>query len=214
MLMVHSAMAAMTGAGLSGGPARGHQLITGNANFEVPAGFSTICAAVMSPGGNSYQDEFGNYFSGQGGSLRWVNDLAVTEGEILNTQFSQPGFNQRPAGAFRRGSTELVRAGNSPIGTGFDGGQFGGGPGEAWDGGGAAGWTANGPTSQPTTSAFLGGRGTSPYGPTYPPIPATGYNGANYGGGGHSYGGVGGLGFVFIIWGEGRSFPDNIGEVS
>jgi hypothetical protein len=105
------------------------------------------------------------------------------------------------------GDSSSASAGDAPFGGG-------GGGGGHFAAGGGVGLKGQGPSGRGGTNFVNGTPGSNG-------IPNTANNGVNaaivrdgghYGGGG-SYGGLGGKGAVRIIWGGGRSYPTNAGDV-
>lgn len=185
-------------------------------NWVVPAGVHSICAVGIGRGGNASRSDDGQSSGGGGGgALMYANDIPVTPGEILVIQ----------QGSIRRGSTVLIEAfnGRSQSGAGPNGSLnaaggapnpaaqaiawvgYNGGAGRRWSGttrgggGGAAGYTGNGPSG---SSGATRGRDMSLNGPTS--------NLNMCGGGAGAPSSITGTnGGVRIIWGLGRSYPNN-----
>lgn len=185
-------------------------------NWVVPAGVYSICAVGIGRGGNArLSDDGQSSGGGGGGALMYANDIPVTPGEILVLQH----------GTIRRGATVLIGAfnGYSQSGSGSGGSLnaaggipnpaaqaiawvgYNGGAGRRWSGatrgagGGAAGYTGNGPSG---SSGATRGRNMSLNGPTS--------NLNMCGGGAGAPNSINGTdGGVRIIWGLGRSYPNN-----
>lgn len=218
MLMVHSAMAAMTGAGLSGSPV-GQQLFTESGTFVVPAGVTSICAVAISPGG-----QMNSGTTGFGGALRYVNDIAVDEGEPLSAQVFMAAS---PYSRLLRNTAVLVSAigQNGGVGAGFNGGSGVGGASYPRAGAGAAGFISAGQNA--TTGTPTGGGGGTDPRQANAPGALKGTSPLGYGQGGDFGGGAGrwnnggiasngqqGRGCLYIVWGPDRAFPgNNIGEL-
>lgn len=214
----------------------GDILVVGSGqNVTIPSGVTSICIVAIGYGGSGSTDGVSYIQGGQGGGLSWVNNIAVTPGEVLQVQFGGGVATSR----LMRGTEVLCSAvfGN---GGGLIVGnhQYGGGGGyralndfgngEYYadgdvDGGGAGGYTGPGAGGNLSTSASgRGGGGILPFGGTVgapsPGFPVTSA-GANYGGGGSAYfnpagqaPSPGGLGCVRLLWGSGRAFQNtNVG---
>lgn len=224
MLMVHSAMAAMTGAGF-GGPVVGQRLFTASGEFVVPAGVTSINAVCIGPGGLAITGGFFTAESGAGGGLSFRNSIPVSEGEVLSVQVTQPLsrilrdtavllsangagiYGHANFGAADTGSGQWTGYAGSPGAAARDYGDPEALAGSWLGGGGAAKYIGNG--------SYNSG-GSSPYGSAS----LTGLSGEGQAIGpfdldGNSSGvGSGSLGAVRIIWGEGRAFPNtNTGDI-
>ena len=185
-------------------------------NWVVPAGVHSICAVTIGQGGNArLSDDNASSGGGGGGALQYANNIPVTPGETLIIQGYQ----------IRRGATVLLGAGKgtSQNGSGSNGSLnaaggapnsaaqaiawvgYNGGAGRRWSGttqgggGGAAGYTGNGPSG---TNSATRGRNMSLNGPT------SNLNMCG-GGAGAPNSMTGTDGGVRIIWGLGRSYPNN-----
>jgi hypothetical protein len=185
----------------------------GTYSWTVPAGVTSVSAVLVGGGSGSYNSVSGR--GGDGGALRYINDLAVTPGETITVVVGTAGTNATSAGtqsggfsSLSRGATELVRAAQggyitnltptgtlvagstSGAGTGFIGGGTGGNGASStggFGGGGAGGYSGNGGSGGAIT-------------------PGTATGGAGGGGGGSSSAsGTGGAGGGVGIFGEGTS---------
>lgn len=141
--------------------------------WTVPNGVTSVSVlCIGGGGGGAGENGFGDSGpgGGGGGALRYVNDIAVTPGEVLNIQVgaggaggTSAGTNGSPGGtsSFSRGATTLCSAagggggiaggsggagGSTGVGTGGNGGAGGDGGGNTAGGagGGAAGYSGNG----------------------------------------------------------------------
>ena len=147
-------------------------------DWTVPAGVTSICAVAVGAGETgelSTSDADG----GNGGDLRYVNDIAVTPGETLNlgagigflgNSANMDSGHSGSGGAswIKRGSTSLVYAqgGNGTgtnVGTGVAGDNGNNAPtsGKGGNGGGAGGYDAGDDAKTGTWGG--GGRGTTGY---------------------------------------------------
>lgn len=211
----------------------------GTQNWTVPAGVTSISVVMCGgggAGGGGSPNQGGFYGGGGGGGgFLYKNNVTVTPGATLSITVGAGGTcpdytSNGNAGGTSQISTLSLSAsggggggnGNSSPGSGASGGSgsgtgatsFSGGTGAnagTWNGsgGGAGGYSANGANG---TDGGANGAAISPYGPSGS---SPNYCNGNWGGGGPSIsspGGSGSQGFVRIIWGAGRSFPNtNVG---
>ena len=224
MLMIHSAMAAMTGAGVSSEPV-GQALFTtnGTTSWVVPEGVKSVCLVAISKGGGSGNDGE-RWWSGAGGGLAYRNDVPVTPGEVLTVLIQSTVTGEV---RINRGTTKLCAAANANRDTLPGQGTVGavlrkGGPGwfdwqpSGLPGGGAAGYSSDG-QSAIGIQGSNGGGGTSPNGggPGAAANVAPTVSGLPYGGGSGTLNGnsaPGAVGCVRVIWGPGRAFPNTLTE--
>lgn len=198
----------------------------GSFSFVVPDGIREICGVTIAPGSaEDLGENHGNY----GGGLSWKNAVPVTPGETLTIDV---GSGSGPAGqgssSIRRGGTTLISSvanGGGAPGVNAGGGNGGGG-GAGSGGGGAGGYVGNGgngaagPSGDPPALNSGGGVGgglsndgggvglegrTADFAP--------GSRGVTKCGGGRGEGTEAGAGGVRIMWGIGRSYPDNAVDV-
>ena len=192
--------------------------------FVVPENVYDLSGVVVAPG-----------TSGNGGGLHWRNSISVVPGEVLTIIVH---FSDALAGSFntdaavKRGETYLLRAsGAAPFYSTLGGyGGYGGagarnnpdrGAGGAggYLGAGGRGATPGNDDTPPEPNSG-GGIGTTPYrdgggvglqGRTADYAP--GSRGTPKCGGGVGEGQSGGNGGVRLMWGVGRSYPDNAVDV-
>lgn len=196
----------------------------GSRSWVVPTDVDLISGVVVGGGGDD---------SGAGGANHWRNDIPVTPGETLTIQI---GTNNRLSGNpiesfVKRGSTYLLRATHTTYsgtlgGGGGDGGS-GSPPGSSLGSrgaGGAGGYTGRGgnggndTANPPATNSGGGASGSTGDGAGVglqgrTPDFAPGSLGSPKCGGGCGEGQEGGVGGVRLMWGEGRSYPDNAADV-
>lgn len=217
--------------GRVGGLSGGQQLFTSSGTFVVPAGVTSICVLAIGQGGPYfYDDGSGNSGSGGGGALSYANDIPVTPGEnlpvtvtatIIAPYTEGQSALSRASSLVGAGAGRIPAAGN-PYGSvsgrvGFNGGQgaydFTGSA--TMEGAGAGGFTSAGQASNGNRTR-RGGGGTPRDGSVLTGALAgasPNLNGLAYGGGA-AWGGSPGPGFVLVMWGEGRAFPNtNTGDV-
>ena len=209
-------------------PAVGQVLFTAtNFSWTVPEGVTEISVVCIGAG----QRPPDTLNTGKGGSLRYVNKISVTPGEVLSGNIALTSAGSR----LRRGSDVLCGASwggasASQVGAGSNGGNGRAkATGQSAAGGGAGGFLLAGGAA-PSGDNSRGGGGVDPYGRvltqalggTAPGgIGFDAHGGGNYGGGGGLYynpesgstlRGGGGDGCVRVIWGEGRAFPNTLTE--
>ena len=179
----------------------GEVLFTGvsQQNWVCPPGVTRVSLVCIGPGGASYQQSLAQVaIGGGGGGLCYKNDVTVVPGTT---------YVIRSAGAYSSAFGLTAKAGgaagpysgssnNGGTASGGDANYTGGGgqvKSPPASGGGAARYNSNGATG--------GGAGTG----------VDGNNNGNYGAGGGCGPGTPGAqpGAVRIIWGDGRSFPNN-----
>ena len=179
----------------------------GNFTWVVPAGVNSVSFVMVGAG------QTGGASGGDSGGLRYRNSIPVTPGATYNIKVgSGQGANDAAT------DTRVTAAFGTWVGIKAEGSTFTdkvkGGYGSVetvnfHNNGGNAGTYTNGtnPTTRNTNAGtFIGGMGTSLYGPGNT-APNASVGGTPGGGGG--YMAKGGNGAVRIIWGDGRSFPDN-----
>lgn len=166
---------------------QGQQAFTsaGTYSWVVPSGVTSVSAVCVGGGGGSAIWSIGA--RGDGGWLRYVNNISVTPGETLTVVVGAGGDGGYYSGGspsssrFSRAGNDLVRSGSptvAALGTGGNGGTgFSGG-------GGAGGYSGNGGTS-----------------------PASGSGNGQTGAGGG--GGSGGMNYSVYPWDPG--YPDQYG---
>lgn len=151
---------------------------TGDTNWVVPNGVTSICAVVVSGGGAGRCDGSGIDSGGAGGGLSYKNNIAVTPGETLVVRVGAgglgSGFNQDgQAGGdsyIKRGATFLLGATGGGGGVKYDSGnvsynttagysssQFIGGNNPYYDN--ASGGGNGGTSGRLTSNSFAGGGG-------------------------------------------------------
>lgn len=158
-------------------------------SWVVPAGVSEVCVVMLSAGA------IGSGSSGAGGTLRWINALAVTPAESLDYQVGQlaEATSTDRISFLKRSGAELLQAGTSLANSTATGASVGGslgGDGAVGEGGQLAGGGGAGGYSG------RGGRGargiTFPFGVAQ--APQAGSGGGHGGNLGQHGGGVGILG--------------------
>jgi hypothetical protein len=187
-----------------------------------------IAAVAIGPGGNTGNSGSAQLNGGGGGALSYDNAIVVTPGETLSITVGSVGGDS----SIKRGATTLLLAkgassqtgGQASSGVGavkYSGGdgasgkstpptKYGmGGSAGRYDGDGADG------SGNDSLSSVYGGDGANLVG-GYNVNTAQAANGTAYGGGcrgGTSGSPVGAQGAVRIMWGTGRSYPSNAGDV-
>lgn len=174
---------------------------------------TSICAVVIGPGG-AYRlsDDGQSSGGGGGGGLMYANNIPVTPGETLRVSSTRLFRGSTVLIGVSAGSTQngsgsagtLNAAGGTPFSGSTAAGRVGysGGAGRRWNGavrgggGGAAGYGSNGAGAGQGSNS---GASTSLLGPN---------RGQPIAGGGSGTG-AGALGGIRIIWGDGRSYPNN-----
>lgn len=198
--------------------------------WTVPDGVTSIAVVFIGQGGNGVYGPPSSSYSGSGGSLAYYNTLTVTPGETLTIDIDVElgrGTRMSRGGSVLAGV--LAPTGRN-AGTGTQGSEsatafFRGGNGYGFlpnsssaAGAGAGGYTSAG-ANAPSSNSTLGGGGTPATGGGSGASAgaSAGRHGLNYGGGGAFLAGgsigLGGLGAVRIMWGPGRSYPSNAGDV-
>lgn len=189
-------------------PVIGEALLTAaTGTWTAPAGVTSVCAVLVGKGGNGSQYPAFGRGSGGGGALTYGNDIQVTPGDTyqfsIDTNATQIFGMRAPAGV--PGTTSTVGSGGEADMSGPAIASFRGGSGRnpatvnaTVQGGGAGKYDGVGD--------WASGIGSQLYG--------IGVNsGSQYGAGGASvYSGsapIGQPGAIRIIWGLGRSFPNN-----
>lgn len=179
----------------------GEDLLTASSGSWVcPADVTSIAVVLIGRGGNGIQ--FGGTASGGGGgALAYKNSIAVTPGQSYSYSITTSSTTMFgiTAGAGQIGGSNRAATGGTATGgdANFSGGNStarSGGSSKA--GGSAASYTADG--------ASNGGVGVG--------LTGTGSSGTYGRGGTTVFSGSptnGGPGAIRIIWGEGRSYPDN-----
>ena len=193
----------------------------GTYQWTCPEGVTKVCCALVSPGQSAQWSYSGNIqYGGAGGGLRYRNDIPVVPGQVYTIVVgagAQTAKNDNDAPCTAFGIS--VAAGNR--GTALSGDVFGGYGGEGGNGssssfntggsyGGNSATFTNGTTSPGQRSSMGGGQGINIL--TGARVASIGTAAGVYGGGGGNVNGSGsgGKGAVYIIWGPGRSFPNNI----
>jgi hypothetical protein len=184
-------------------------------SWTVPDGVTMIAAVAIGAGTRVTAAD--NQGSG-GGALSYDNAITVTPGETLTIIVGGP-YAIGADSSVARGATILLRAkgasgqtggqASSGIGAvkhsggdGLSGTKGDGGAAGRYDGDGAAGAGAAG----------YGGEGTNLVG-GYNPNTGHSINGMSYGGGTATRIANPGWGAVRVMWGTGRSYPSNAGDV-
>lgn len=155
----------------------------GTYQWTVPEGCHAISVVAVAAGGPADSSNYGR--GGEGGNLRWRNDIEVTPGDVLTIvtgSAGNPNAVLRESYVHSKGSYLISTS--WPLGLQGSGGGNGGAGGINSDsgggGGGAGGYTGNG---------GLGGAGARDnVSPGQPAIGSAGGNGAGGGGGGGSAG--------------------------
>lgn len=133
-------------------------------NWRVPDGVTSICAVLVGHGGGN-GSVVNNRIAGRGGALRWINNIPVVPGEVINLYIPINNTAVNNATLSKAGSLIIqAQSGLSNIGsTVMDGVTIGGGDGGnvvlsgVCGGGGAGGYTGNGGNG--TANAGLPGEG-------------------------------------------------------
>lgn len=209
-----------------------------NVEWTVPEGVYFIhVVCIGGGGGGSMSNSGGGGGGGGGGGLTYKNFIPVTPGEVLTLRAGTGGAGATTTAGgtggnpstIRRGAAVLVQAlgGAGGVGpTSYSGGVGGQGGVAAGGDGGATGRTGSGGTasergygggtgkydgtSQPVGASMNFGWGTDVFGSN------TGVATGQYGGGGAggrsgSFASVTGRnGRVRVIWGAGKSYPNNV----
>lgn len=203
---------------------KGEQMFdtAGTYQWVAPEDVTSVCCVLVSPGqSGSWHFTLQRTFGGDGGGLRYRNAIPVVPGTAYTIVVTAPAQtavdnNELPCTAF--GMSVMAGPRGTPIGGEVFGGYGGLGvdaPSSTWNGngsyGGHSGRFTNG-TVAPGSSSAGGGNGIQ-----IPSGAITGgtvspSKGGEYGGGGGNISGSGpaGKGCVFIMWGEGRRFPDRV----
>ncbi len=215
---------------------RGHvNFVTeGSHQWAVPPGVTSVSVVCVAKGEGGSMSNIAitncsggfntNRSGGGGGALRYVNDIAVTPGQVISIQVgSTSSFGSSVSAVGRTGGT----------GTGGNGGEGGdkapsdAGYGGAAGGGGAGGFTGNGgdggDIGQDNATSGTGGGGNGGQSVAEPSAcrpsgtPSLASNGGSivipgvtgaFGGGGRG-GVVGAGGVVRVLWpGDDRQYPD------
>ncbi len=207
-------------------PPAGNQEYTspGTYTWTVPAEITSVCVVCIGGGGDSGTANSGQ--AGGGGALAYKNGISVTPGQqaqVVVGQGGQHSGNQGQNGnasQFTYGGTGYANAQG-----GFGGYGEGSGTGGSGGAGGAAGGNRTGGGDGGTGGQDTGNNGGPGGGGAGGYSGSGGGNGSNgqhlHGGSGGGYGGghggsqsegtagSPGNGAVRIIWGGGRSFPNN-----
>lgn len=183
--------------------------LTTSGTWTVPEGVTSICVACVGAGGNGIvRTAFGGWWvGGSGGGLTYKNNIAVTPGQVISytvatgagTSTTFQSLNAASgSNGFEPGSSGAVNYGGVSSGgdVNYTGGSSNGISGGSSVGGAAATVFGNGATGTGTGTNF--GSGIVPYGGggTSVHSPATATNGQP--------------GAIRIIWGTGKSFPNNV----
>jgi hypothetical protein len=199
---------------MSSGPQPGQQAYTapGTYYLEILAGVTLIAGVAIGGGANQHITS-PNTYGGGAGALSYSNSISVTPGETLTIVVGSAGTNGGDSWIERADGTVLLLAKG---GHGSTGGSSGSGTGDVKYSGGSAGANAGGGSAGNYTgnganggSKYSGGGGANLVG-GYNPADGTS-NAQLYGGGGGSNGAK--QGAVRIMWGTGRSYPNNAGDV-
>lgn len=204
---------------------KGEQMFDTAGTFQwvCPEDVTEVCCVLVAPGqSGQWHFTLQRSFGGDGGGLRYRNAIPVVPGTsypIVVTSPAQTAVddNELPCTAFGIS----VQAG--PRGTPIGGNIFGGVGGlgidassSTWNGtgsrGGHSGRFTNGTAAPGARSSAGGGDGITIPGGAITPGSASPSQGGIYGGGGGnvSGSGPGGKGCIYIMWGEGRRFPDKV----
>lgn len=193
----------------------------GTYQWTCPEGVTKVSCVLVSPGQNALWSFTGSIqYAGAGGGLRYRNDIPVVPGQVYTIVVgagaqTAKNDNDAPCTAFG------ISVSSGSRGTAIAGNVFGGYGGEGANGssgsfntggsrGGNSATYTNGTTSPGNRPTLGGGTGINIL--TGSVVASVGTAGGIYGGGGGnvSGSGPGGKGAVYIIWGPGRSFPNNI----
>ena len=176
----------------------------GTYQWTCPEGVTSVCSVVIGAGTYSAFSG-GAYMGGNGGALRYMNDIPVIPGNVYtivvgNTSGSSDTLTHRSS-AFNiyAGSLSDATARTTTIKGGDGNGGYNG---SGASGGGGAGTYQGG--MAPSNQVY-GGGGCTLYG-TVTAI-GTQFAAMQFGGGGGYRGMAGATGGVRIIWGSGRAFP-------
>lgn len=187
----------------------GEAILTASGSWQCPPGVTSVSVVCIGKGGNGLHkalaDITSTLWGGGGGGLCYKNDIPVTPGQLyaatVNGSVSAILGLQANAGTAGRDSATAPPGGTASGGDA----NFSGGAGSSTGpmgrrlGGGAGQYDANGGAGT--------GANTSPFGIGVPGPPWWGGGGASALSAGSR--GDGAPGGIRIIWGEGRSFPDN-----
>lgn len=220
-------------------------ILPGTYQWTCPEGVTSVCCVVIAAGQMATYPTSANVGkAGDGGGLRWKNDIPVVPGTVYQITLGQ---NLQPNGtnpadlSYNGTFTNIgnvttsalgltAGAGNigTPFGDGVGGGYGGtGGTSGQISTGGSSGGYQNGSTPRVTPTG-LSGHGANligndltngdTAGPNYPS------SGGQHGGGGQSRNAdnttsvkrvrAGGRAGVRIMWGGGRSYPSNAADVT
>lgn len=179
----------------------------GTYTWTCPEGVTSVCCVVIGAGAYS-RFTSGYYEGGNGGALRYQNNIPVVPGTVYNITVGSSSINTdlppHRSTAFNMFAGNLSDA--TPLTAAIRGGDGGGGyNGSGTAGGGGAGAWVGG--NGPGTQNPYGGSGATLYG-TMTPIGTMTAAGIHGGGGGNK-GMAGAVGGVRIIWGDGRAFPSS-----
>ena len=196
----------------------------GTYQWTCPEGVTKVCCVLVSPGQSAlFRFTQKQQYGGAGGGLRYKNDIVVVPGQVYTIVVSSPAQtaiddNDVPCTAF--GISVAASSRGSTIGSngvfGGVGGEGGNSSATAFNVGGSFGGHSGTFTNGSTSPGLRGGAG---YGggngisiPGGVRVNSVGAAAGNFGGGGgNSNGsGPGGKGAVYIMWGPGKSFPNNI----
>lgn len=212
----------------------------GTYTWVVPEGVTKVSCVVIGAGGQgTLYVGVNGHGGGEGGALRYKNNIDVTPGQSYTVVVGSGGitgettYNFQITDTANHVSSALgLSAGAGVTGTAFGNGVLGGNGGTAMSANGLSAISAGGPcatyvngTNRAAASGTSCGGGTGLYGVV------TGgggtYQAGTCGGGGNSTGPnqnvgyatksyrKGGDGGVRIIWGEGRAFPTtNVGDLT
>lgn len=216
----------------------------GTYEWICPEDVTSVCCVVVAAGQMSTYPTSANVGkAGDGGGLRWKNNVAVVPGtayQIVVGQNRQPNGTNPPdlgyTATFTNTGNTTTSALGLTAGTGNSGTPFGDGVGGGYGGvgntsgqintGGSSGGYRNGVTPRSSANSYSGhgvnliGGDLTNGNSAAPAYPA---DGGSYGGGAQSRNAdnstsvkrvrAGGRGAVRIMWGRGRSYPDNADNV-
>lgn len=217
--MIHAMMFSSQGGGAIG---QNSWLRDGTYSFVVPEGVYFIAAMLIGGGGGGGTSSPGDSYSagaGGGGARAYHNAIPVTPGETLTIIVGEGGIAGGTMQGGGAGSTSQIKRGTVTLLS------AGGGGGGRWDNGaGGAGGTASGGEVNQSGTAGQGSQSVYAKGGSAGGM--GGYlTGANLyggmgtmgvGGNGEKTSGLGNYGLgggARVMWGGGRSFPSNAGDI-
>lgn len=193
----------------------------GTIEWIVPDGVTSISVAVISAGQQGRVQSAAAANAGQGGCIRWKNNIPVTPGEPYTIVIGSGGIAQSiPFGTESSYQTDYLSSAFGVVAgvlssesTTIDGDVGGANSFSGASGGGSSGDVKGGDSGTYTAGGnTASGGGCSPLGVR---TSGSGITGANYGGGGgaqlrdtgNRLTGKGGDGCIRIMWGNGRAYP-------